>query len=37
MALAMQKPDWAFAYQYETWWSRFAHPDLPSWAENGQF
>jgi len=37
MALARQKPDWAFGYQDETWWSRFAHPDLHSWAEDGQF
>ena len=37
MALAKQKPDWAFGYQDETWWSRFAHPDLHSWAEDDQF
>ena len=37
MALARQKPDWAFGYQDETWWSRFSLPDLHSWAENGQF
>jgi transposase len=37
MALAKQKPDWAFGYQDETWWSRFAHPDLHSWAEGDQF
>jgi transposase len=37
MDLAKQKPDWAFGYQDETWWSRFAHPDLHSWAEGDQF
>ncbi len=37
MALARQKPDWAFGYQDETWWSRFAHPDLHSWAEDSRF
>jgi transposase len=37
MGLAKQKPDWAFGYQDETWWSRFAHPDLHSWAEGDQF
>jgi len=37
MGLAKQKPDWAFGYQDETWWSRFAHPDLHSWAESDQF
>lgn len=37
MDLAKQKPDWAFGYQDETWWSRFAHPDLHSWADGDQF
>jgi len=37
MALAKQKPDWAFGYQDETWWSRLSHPDLHSWAEGDQF
>lgn len=37
MELAKQKPDWAFGYQDETWWSRYAHPSLHSWAENGEF
>ncbi len=37
MALAKQKHDWAFGYQDETWWSRFSHPDLHSWAEDDQF
>jgi len=37
MAWAVQKPDWAFGYQDETWWSRFSHPDLHSWAEGDQF
>jgi transposase len=37
MELAKQKPDWAFGYQDETWWSRYAHPSLHSWVENGQF
>ena len=37
MALAQKKPDWAFGYQDETWWSRLSHPDLHSWAEGDQF
>jgi len=37
MALAEQKPDWAFGYQDETWWSRLSHPDLHSWAEGDEF
>ena len=37
MELAKQKREWAFGYQDETWWSRFAHPDLHSWIEDGQF
>ncbi len=26
-----------YAFQDETWWSRFSQPDLHSWNENGQF
>lgn len=37
MALAEQKPDWAFGYQDETWWSRLSHPDLHSWADGDEF
>lgn len=37
MALAKRKPDWAFGYQDETWWSRFAQPDLHSWAAGEHF
>lgn len=37
MALAKHKPDWAFGYQDETWWSRFAQPALHSWAASDQF
>jgi transposase len=37
MVLARKKPDWAFGYQDETWWSRLSHPDLHSWAEGDQF
>lgn len=37
MALAKQKPDWAFGYQDETWCSRLSHPDLHSWAEGDEF
>lgn len=37
MALAKQKPDWAFGYQDETWWSRLSHPDLHSWVEGDEF
>jgi len=28
-----RRDDWAIGYQDETWWSRFAHPNLHSWAE----
>lgn len=37
MEVAKQKRDWAFGYQDETWWSRFSHPSLHSWVEDGQF
>jgi hypothetical protein len=37
MELAKQKPDWVFGYQDETWWSRFAQPDLHGWVEGNQF
>jgi len=37
MALAKRKPDWAFGYQDETWWSRFSHPALHSWTEGEEF
>jgi len=30
------RPDWAYSFQDETWWSRLSHPNLPSWVENGQ-
>ena len=37
MELAKEQREWAFGYQDETWWSRFAQPDLHSWIEDGQF
>ncbi len=37
IALAKQKPDWAFGYQDETWWSRLSHPDLHSWVKGDEF
>lgn len=35
--MAKQKPDWAFGYQDETWWSRLSHPDLHSWVKGDEF
>jgi hypothetical protein len=35
--LAESQPDWAYSFQDETWWSRFAQPGLHSWEERGQF
>lgn len=34
--MAESQPDWAYSFQDETWWSRFAQPDLHSWVESGQ-
>jgi len=34
--MAESQPDWAYAFQDETWWSRFSQPDLHSWVESGQ-
>jgi len=35
--MAESQPDWAYSFQDETWWSRFSHPDLHSWEEDGQY
>ena len=35
--MAESQPNWAYGFQDETWWSRFAQPDLHSWVERGQF
>lgn len=35
--IAESQADWAYSFQDETWWSRFSHPDLHSWNENGHF
>jgi hypothetical protein len=32
----MAHPDWAIGYGDEVWWSRFAQPNLHTWAEEGQ-
>jgi hypothetical protein len=34
--MAESQPDWAYSFQDETWWSRFAQPDLHSWVEHRQ-
>lgn len=33
IALATQQPDWALGFCDEVWWSRFAQPQLHSWAD----
>ena len=33
--LAQQHPDWALGFQDETWWSRFAQPNLHAWCDEG--
>ena len=35
--IAESQADWAYSFQDETWGSRFSHPDLQSWNENGHF
>ncbi len=32
----MGHPDWVIGYGDEVWWSRFAQPNLHSWAEENQ-
>jgi len=32
----MGHPDWVIGYGDEVWWSRFAQPNLQSWAEENQ-
>lgn len=34
--LATTHPDWALGFQDETWWSRFAQPQLHAWSPDGQ-
>lgn len=36
MRLAKDNPEWATAFEDETWWSRVAQPALNSWAEAGK-
>ncbi len=31
--MAERRPDWALGFADETWWSRVAQPQLPTWAE----
>lgn len=35
--MAETRSNWAYAFQDETWWSRFSHPDLHSWEAESQF
>jgi transposase len=32
MALASSQPDWVQGFLDETWWSRFAHPNVHTWC-----
>jgi transposase len=32
----MSNADWAIGFEDETWWSRFAMPNLHAWSESGQ-
>jgi transposase len=32
----MGHPDWALGFEDETWWSRFAQPQMHAWAEPDQ-
>ncbi|MDF1512310.1 MAG: transposase [Anaerolineae bacterium] len=36
MKLATTHPDWALGFQDETWWSRFAQPQVHAWSPDGQ-
>ena len=36
IGLAATHPDWALGFQDETWWSRFAQPQLHTWSPDGQ-
>ncbi len=36
MRLVQAHPDWLLGFVDETWWSRFAPPNLSSWCEEGQ-
>lgn len=31
--LAVARPDWIIGFEDETWWSRFAHPNLHAWVD----
>jgi transposase len=35
MHLAQDHPDWVLGFQDETWWSRFAQPNLHAWSDEG--
>jgi len=37
LELLNHRPEWAFGFEDETWWSRLSHPNLHSWAEHGEF
>lgn len=34
MLLAMRHPDWVLGFEDETWFSRFAHPNMYAWAND---
>jgi transposase len=36
MRLVNTHPDWALGFQDETWWSRFALPQLHAWSDEGE-
>jgi transposase len=36
MRLVQDHPEWALGFEDETWWSRFAQPQLHAWGERGQ-
>ena len=36
MRLVQDHPEWALGFEDETWWSRFAQPQLHAWGEPSQ-
>jgi transposase len=34
--LAQNHPEWALGFEDETWWSRFAMPEMHAWTEAGR-
>lgn len=36
MRLVQDHPEWALGFEDETWWSRFAQPQMHTWSEPGQ-